>query len=35
DYHLPKPLDTIPHNLIDFQVFKYKYSPSKDPPLII
>jgi len=24
-----------PLNLIDFQIFKYKYPPSKDPPLII
>lgn len=35
DYHLAKPSKTISNTLIDFQIFKYKYSPSKDPPLII
>jgi len=35
DYHLARLSKTIPHTLIDFQIFKYKYSPSKDPPLII
>ncbi|MFW9874708.1 MAG: hypothetical protein ACFFG0_16495 [Candidatus Thorarchaeota archaeon] len=35
DSALTEPSETIPHNLIDFQMVKYEYSPSKDPPLII
>ena len=35
DYHLAKFSKTIPNTLIDFQIFKYKYSPSKDPQLTI
>jgi len=33
DYHLAKFSKAIPNSLIDFQIFKY--SPSKDPPLIV
>ncbi|MFW9939433.1 MAG: hypothetical protein ACFFFT_00235 [Candidatus Thorarchaeota archaeon] len=34
DYSLINSSEIIPDNLIDFQLIKYKYSTSKDPPLI-
>ncbi|MFX1344130.1 MAG: hypothetical protein ACFFBC_00195 [Promethearchaeota archaeon] len=35
DYSLTDSSEHIPDTLVDFQLFKYKYSTSKDPPVMI